>query len=224
MADKSWDTITFDCYGTLVDWETGIANAFVETAALDGVQLERAAVLAQYHEVEPEVEAESYRLYRQVLAETARRIADNLAWSLDPIRADFLSRSLPDWPVFDDTPDALERLKSRYKIAILSNTDDDLLSQTLNRIGVEFDWTLTAQQVRSYKPAPAHFEEALRLVGGNRDSLLHAAQSYFHDIRPTGQMGISSVWVNRGGQELPHGPPPLKVVADLAELVNWLEV
>lgn len=224
MADRSWETITFDCYGTLVDWETGITDAFLETAALDGVQLERAAVLAQYHEVEPQVQAESYRLYRLVLAETARRIAHNLGWSLQPGRSDFLAESLPNWRVFDDTPDALERLKARYKIAILSNTDDDLLSRTLNRIGVEFDWTVTAQQVRSYKPAPGHFEAALRRVGGKRDKLLHAAQSYFHDIRPTGLMGISSVWINRGGQELPDGPQPMKTVADLAELANWLEV
>jgi 2-haloalkanoic acid dehalogenase type II len=217
----NWTTVSFDCYGTLVDWESGISNAFRETAAADGIDLERAAIIAAYHKVEPQIQATEYRLYRDVLAETARRVAAQLRWDLDPGRAGFLAESLPDWPVFAETRPALERLKSRFAIAILSNIDDDLLQATIQRIGVDFDWTVTAQQVRSYKPAHAHFREALRRVG-SRGNLLHAAQSYFHDIRPAAELGIPAVWVNRLDEQAAEGGEPLQVLRDLTELADWL--
>ncbi len=213
-------TISFDCYGTLVDWETGIGDAFQQAAAADGIVLERATILAAYHEVEPQVQATVYRPYRDVLAETALRISERLGWGLDPGRAGFLAESLPNWPVFPDTRSALERLKSRFSIAILSNIDDDLLQATIQRIGVNFDWIVTAQQVRSYKPAHGHFREALRRVEG-RDSLLHAAQSYFHDIRPAAELQIPAVWVNRLGEAALAGGEPVHVVGGLAELADW---
>ena len=217
----TWTTVSFDCYGTLVDWETGISEAFRLAAAADGVELDRASIVAAYHEAEPQVQACDYRPYREVLGEAALFVARRLGWELEPSRAGFLAESLPDWPVFDDTRAALERLKSRFDIAILSNVDDDLLRATIRRIGIEFDWTVTAQQVQSYKPAHAHFREALRRVGP-RDNLLHAAQSYFHDIHPATELALSAVWVNRK-RELCDGPEPLHVVADLAELVEWIE-
>lgn len=223
MAGDEPRVISFDCYGTLVDWETGISDAFIRTAAEDDVWLEPGAVLDLYQEIEHEVEAERYRPYREVLEETARRIADRLGWDLDPDRASFLPESLPDWPVFPDTAEALTRLKARYGIAILSNVDDDLLEGTLERIGVEFDWTVTAQAVQSYKPAPAHFREAIRRAGGP-ERLLHAAQSYFHDIEPARELGLSVVWVNRQNQEQPPGPDPGAVVDDVAGLADWLGV
>ena len=217
----TWTTVSFDCYGTLVDWESGISTAFREAAAAEGIDLERAAIIAAYHEVEPQIQATEYRPYRDILAETAQRVAARLGWDLDPGRTGFLAESLPDWPVFADTRQALERLKSRFAIAILSNIDDDLLQATIQRIGVDFDWTVTAQQVRSYKPAHAHFREALRRVEG-RGSLLHAAQSYFHDIRPTAELGIAAVWVNRLDEEAGEGGEPLQVLGDLTELADWL--
>lgn len=217
----TWTTVSFDCYGTLVDWESGISTAFREAAAADGIDLERAAIIAAYHEVEPQIQATQYRPYRDILAETAQRVAARLGWDLDPGRTGFLAESLPDWPVFADTRPALERLKSRFAIAILSNIDDDLLQATIERIGVDFDWTVTAQQVRSYKPAHAHFREALRRVEG-RGSLLHAAQSYFHDIRPTAELGIAAVWVNRLDEEAGEGGEPLQVLGGLTELADWL--
>lgn len=218
----AWDTISFDCYGTLVDWESGIAAAFRVAARQEGVDLDPAAVVSAYHDVEPELQVGSYRPYRAVLGEAAVRVATRLGWSLDHVRADFLAASLPDWPVFDDTRPALERLKARYRLAILSNIDDDLLRGTLERVGVEFDWVVTAQQVKSYKPAPAHFREALRRVGGDHDRLLHVAQSYFHDVRPAAGLRIANVWVNRKDEAKPDGPRPLRVVSNLLEVADWL--
>jgi 2-haloalkanoic acid dehalogenase type II len=218
----NWDTLTFDCYGTLVDWETGIARAFQEEAARDGLVLERDEIVAAYHDVEAKVEAGPYRPYREVLGETALRVAERLGWPLTPGRAGFLADSLPDWPMFPDTRPALERLRRRFTLAILSNVDDDLLQATLKRIGVEFDWTVTAQRTRSYKPAPGHFKEAVRRVEGRKDRLLHVARSRFHDIEPATRLGLAAVWVNRKGEALGDGPRPLRVVADLAELADWL--
>ncbi len=218
----TWDTISFDCYGTLVDWESGITGAFRGAARQDGVDLEPASVVGAYHDVEPELQVGSYRSYRSVLGEAAVRVASRLGWSLKRERAGFLAASLPDWPVFEDTRPALERLKVRYRLAILSNIDDDLLRRTLERVGVEFDWVVTAEQVGSYKPAPAHFREALRRVGGDRDRLLHVAQSYFHDVRPATELRIANIWVNRKGEAEPDGPRPLCVVSNLLEVADWL--
>lgn len=217
-----WDTLTFDCYGTLVDWVSGITRAFSEAAASDGIALAAGDVIAAYHELEPQVQSDTYRPYREVLSETALRVAAWLGWPLAPERAGFLAESLPGWPVFADTRSALERLKPRYKLAILSNIDDDLLRATVERIGVEFEWTVTAQQLRSYKPGHAHFLAALERLDGDRGRLLHVAQSKFHDIRPCGELGIDCVWVNRQGEGLDEGLEPLRVVKDLKELVEWL--
>lgn len=219
----SWSVVSFDCYGTLVDWETGIAEAFRSAARRDGLKLEAGEVIEAYHQVEPEVQATEYRRYRDILGEVASRVAARMGWALPVDRTGFLAESLPDWPVFEDTRPALERLKTRFDIAILSNIDDDLLAATIERIGVEFDWTVTAQQVRSYKPAKAHFRTALELVDNDRGRLLHAAQSRFHDIRPALELGLDAVWVNRKGERA-DGARPLHTVSDLSELAEWLEV
>jgi len=220
----NWDTVTFDCYGTLVDWEAGISEAIIHRAGRDGLVLGRAEIVEAYHEVEPEVEAGHYRPYREVLGETALRVAERLGWPLAVKDACFLADSLADWPVFEDTRSSLERLKSRYQIAILSNVDDDLLAGTLKRVGVDFDWTVTAQQVRSYKPAHGHFEAAIRRVGGHPEHLLHAACSWFHDMRPASELGLRAVWVNRAGNAAADDAQPFYVVEGLEELADWLGV
>ena len=218
----TWDTITFDCYGTLVDWEAGISGAFIDAAGEDGVELTAEGVIAAYHETEPQVQTGVYRPYRDVLQETAMRVADIFGWALAPERAGFLSDTLPDWPVFEDTRSALGRLKHRFRLAILSNIEDDLLAATIERIGVDFDWTVTAEQVRSYKPSPGHFRKALERLQGRREPWLHVARSYFHDIRPASELGVSTVWVNRKQEAQPNGPAPTHVVRDLRELADWL--
>ena len=219
--DRPFDIITFDCYGTLIDWETGIREAFVRAAARDRVALDPAAVLRAYAELEPVVEAEIYRSYREVLTETARRVAAELGWRLTVERASFLAESLRDWHPFGDTNPALERLAARgYRLGILSNVDDDLLAATLRHFTVRFDLLVTAQQVRSYKPAPGHFLTTRQRIGGSR--WLHAAQSYFHDVAPARALGIPVTWINRKLEGVPDGGPVDYVFRTLTELADWL--
>jgi len=202
-AAKSWDVLTFDCYGTLIDWEEGIGSAFVEAATRSGVHIDREDALRAYAQKEPQVEDAPYQSYRSVLQASAARTATSLGWKLDEADAEFLPRSLPFWRPFDDTNAALLSLKrSGLELGILSNIDDDLLRETLKHFAVSFDFTITAQQVGSYKPHHAHFETARRKLSGRR--WLHCAQSYFHDVVPAASLGIPVAWINRK-QETPSG-------------------
>lgn len=223
MANRDFDIITFDCYGTLIDWENGIVTAFQSEASHDGVELAADDIVAAYGIEEPLVESGPYRSYADVLGETARRVGARLGWNIEPERAGFLAASLPDWTPFPDTNAALERLESEYELGILSNVDDDLLAATRRHFPVSFDLIVTAQQVKSYKPGAAHFTEALARTAGRR--LMHAAQSYFHDVVPTTRLGIPFVWVNRHGSPVePGGPLPTHEVRTLAELADFLGV
>jgi 2-haloalkanoic acid dehalogenase type II len=219
---KLFDVITFDCYGTLVDWERGISEAFATAAAAEGRKLNRAAVLAAYAAIEPAVEAESFRSYREVLAATASRVAGRLGWPVSDGRAGFLAESLPSWLPFPDTNPALHRLAAAgARLGILSNVDDDLLTGTCRHFDVSFDPIVTAQQVRSYKPAPEHFTTARARIGGGV-RWLHAAQSYFHDVVPCRQLGIPVAWINRKGQIPGAAGPPDREFHDLTELADWV--
>ena len=216
-----YDVVTFDCYGTLVDWEEGIGSAFIREAAEDGIVLDRARVLAAYHELEPEIEASGYRTYREILAATAVRVAQRLGWPLTADRARFLPESLARWKPFPDTNPALERLvRAGYRLGILSNVDDDLLAVTRRHLGVLFDVVVTAEQVHSYKPAHAHFEEARRRIGGAR--WLHAAQSFFHDVVPARALGIPVAWINRKRESASGGIAPDLELRDLTGLADAL--
>ena len=218
---RRFDALTFDCYGTLVDWERGISEAFAAAARADGVALEVAAVLRAYHEVEPRVQAERYRRYRDVLALTARGVADRLGWTLPPGRESFLAESLPSWPPFPDTNDALRRLKGAgHRLIILSNVDDDLLAGTRHHLAVEFDAVITAEQVGSYKPAPGHFEAARKRIGGA--PWLHVAQSYFHDVQPARALGVPTAWINRKGERPLDDRGPDHEFRTLAEAADFL--
>jgi 2-haloacid dehalogenase/putative hydrolase of the HAD superfamily len=220
MSDNEFDLITFDCYGTLIDWEQGLITAFQREATRLGRALEAAAIVAAYHAEEAVVESESYRAYRDVLTETGRRVAARLGLPIEAERAAFLAESLPHWPPFADTNAALERLAQRYGLGILSNIDDDLLALTRRHFTVEFDLIVTAQQVGSYKPAHGHFIEARRRKGAAR--WLHAAQSNFHDIVPANALGIPNAWINRHHEQpLPNGTPG-REFSDLTGLADWL--
>jgi 2-haloalkanoic acid dehalogenase type II len=218
---RRFDVLTFDCYGTLIDWERGIAGAFEAAAHADGVTLDRDAVLRAYHELEPRVQAERYRRYRDVLALAARAVADRLGWKLAPGREAFLPDSLPTWPPFPDTNDALRRLKEAgHRLMILSNVDDDLLAGTRRHLAVDFDAVITAQQVGSYKPAPGHFTAARTQIG--RAPWLHVAQSYFHDVQPARALGISSAWINRKAERPLDDRGPDHEFRTLAEAADFL--
>jgi 2-haloalkanoic acid dehalogenase type II len=216
----SYDIVTFDCYGTLIDWEEGIGTAFEHAAGRARREAHRATVLADYAEFEPQIQAERYRPYREVLALTAERVARRLGWSSEEGSGGaFLPESLGSWRPFPDTNAALERLAgSGLELGILSNVDDDLLEQTRRHFPVQFSCIVTAAQVGSYKPAEGHFREARRRIGERR--WLHAAQSYFHDVVPARRLGIPVAWVNRKGEKPSGDVRPDYEVPDLAALAD----
>ena len=220
---RPFDVVTFDCYGTLIDWETGIARVFQDAAAADGVTLDPAAVLQALFDTRPASEAPEYRSYREILTDAAVRVGVRLGWPIDRTRAAFLPDSLPRWMPFADTNPALVRLsQAGYALGILSNVDDDLLADTLQCLPVVFSFSLliTAQQVRSYKPAPGHFAEARGRIAPQR--WLHAAQSYFHDITPAVAHGIPVAWINRKGERVTGAAWPDWEFRTLTELADWL--
>jgi 2-haloacid dehalogenase len=192
MSAPGW--ITFDCYGTLVDWNRGI------TAAMESVAPGRGAELrALYERVEPEVQAERpFRRYREVLAEGLRRSARIVGIELVAGDDRALAASLAEWPVFDDVGPSLGALHDAgYRLAVLSNVDPDLFAATRERLPVEIDLVVTAADVESYKPGLAHFERFRELSGAVPGEWVHAARSWFHDIVPAHRLGVPSVWVNR---------------------------
>jgi len=220
-SPRPYEVVTFDCYGTLIDWEGGLATALIRAAWRDSVRLERGAVIRAYMAAEREVEAGPYRSYREVLADSARGVAARLGWRLDPARASFLADSLPGWVPFPDTNAALERLRhAGYTLGILSNIDDALLTATRRHFTVPFEIIVTAEQVRAYKPARPHFDAARGAIGSR--PWLHVGQGYFHDIVPAREQGIPNAWINRNGEAPSDGGRPDREFPTLAELADWL--
>jgi 2-haloalkanoic acid dehalogenase type II len=221
MADRPYDVITFDCYGTLIDWELGIRDAFSATAAATRFPVDPDAAIKLYLEIEAAVEAGPYLSYRAVLTETARRVAARLGWPLAEAEAGFLAESMPAWPPFPDTNPALRRLTDAgYRLGILSNVDDGLLAWSRRHLAAPFEIVVTAEQAGSYKPAPRHFTMARDLIGSER--WLHAAQSYYHDVVPARALGIAVVWINRKGEAPTDGGKPDRECRTLIDLADWL--
>ena len=217
-----YDVVTFDCYGTLIDWERGISEAFAAAASRAGRSCAAGDVLAAYAAVETDVEASPYRPYREVLAEAAVGVARRLNWPLAVEDARFLAESLPSWPPFPDTNPALKRLSSAgVRLGILSNVDEDLLERTREQLDAPFDLVVTAERVQSYKPGLAHFQAARAALGPDA-RWLHAAQSYFHDVVPAKALGIPVAWINRKAERPGPAGPPDRELADLTALANWL--
>jgi 2-haloacid dehalogenase/putative hydrolase of the HAD superfamily len=214
--------VTFDVYGTLIDWESGIWDAFEAEAARDGFTIERDEVIGQFHEIEREIEAGSYELYAEVLRRTAVEIAKRLGWPLEPSRSGFLPDSVQRWPPFRETRAQLERLSKKYSLGLSSNIDDKLLGQTRRHIAIDFDLVVTAQQVRSYKPDPAHFTECARRIGGKK-GWVHVAASYYHDVEPCVKARVPVIWVNRHRETLEPGQKkPTAEVHNLREAAKLL--
>jgi 2-haloacid dehalogenase len=207
---------TFDCYGTLVDWNAGIA---AELERLFGAE-SRAALLARYHDFEPEIETrEPGAPYRRVMAESLRRAAEAEGLEVSGEEADALGRSLPGWPVFEEVPAALASLRERgWRLALLSNTDREFIDASMASIGVKFDLAVVASEIRSYKPAPGHWEAFFAATGADSSRHVHVAASLFHDVVPTGQMNIPCVWINRLAE-----PPSDTAAAELPDLTRLPE-
>ncbi|MGD0509506.1 MAG: haloacid dehalogenase type II [Terriglobales bacterium] len=197
MDFSRFSTISFDCYGTLIDWESGILPALRSVLAKHGQSLPDAAILELYGEFEAEAESGPYQSYRDVLQSVVRSFAGRLHFEATSTEIHSLHESVRAWPPFPDTVSALRELQKRYKLVVISNIDDDLFAETRKHLEVEFHGVITAQQARSYKPSLNNFQMALRTLGLSPDRLLHAAQSVYHDVVPAWSLGISTVWVNR---------------------------
>lgn len=195
---RKFDVITFDCYGTLIDWEEGIFKAF-RYAVRDPIAERRAELLAVYAEAEAEVEAGDYRPYRDVLEEVSRRVTRKLGASVEDSNLGFLPVSVAQWEPFADSVEALRRLRSRYRLGVISNIDRDLFAPTNAKLGGPFTYIVTAEDVRSYKPSEANFEFAAKVMKVQKKRWLHVAQSLYHDVAPCNRLGIKSVWIDRYG-------------------------
>jgi 2-haloacid dehalogenase len=192
-----FEWLSFDCYGTLIDWESGIVGYLQPLLQSKSCTLTNAEILNLYSEFEPRQQSGEYRSYRAVLAGVVHDVAREFHFDVSGAEANGLAASIPTWQPFADTVPALRRLHSRYKLAIVSNIDDDLFAESARHLQIPFDAVVTAQQVRGYKPSLNHFEELLRRIAVPRDRLLHAAESLYHDVVPAGSLGIATVWVNR---------------------------
>ena len=216
MNFGSFDWLTFDCYGTLIDWESGILAALRPLLLRHGVAIDDEETLGLFASVESSVEADRYRPYREILAEVVDGFGRELNFAPSDSDRESLAESVIDWPPFADTVQALETLKGRYRLAVISNIDDDLFAHSERKLGVEFDEVVTAQQVGSYKPSLENFSVAFRRLGRGPDGILHIAQSLYHDIAPARLLGLSCVWVNRrAGKTGPGATAPATAEPDL---------
>jgi 2-haloacid dehalogenase len=197
MDFSRFTTVSFDCYGTLIDWESGILPILRAVLANHGQTLPDAAILEFYGEFEAEAESSPYQSYRDVLQSVVRAFADRLKFAASSAEIHSLHESVSAWRPFPDTVSALRELQKRYKLAIISNIDDDLFAETHKHLQVEFDAVITAERAQSYKPSLNNFRMALRELAISPDQLLHAGQSVYHDVVPARSLGISTVWVNR---------------------------
>lgn len=225
---KPFEILTFDCYGTLIDWERGILAALRPLLARRGIQTNEGTILQRYGELEEAAEKPPYRSYRAVLQHVVRGFGAHLNFEPTSSELSALADALPRWQPFPDTINALNRLHSRYQLGVISNIDDDLFAATNQTLGINFDHVITAQSVGSYKPDPKNFTIALERIGKPKERVLHVAQSLFHDIAPANALGITTVWVNRHGAVHGFGAvrpaqahpdltvPDLKTLADLA--------
>ena len=220
--------ITFDCYGTLIDWETGMLAA-MRPLFRRGLTVSDVQLLETYGEVEGELESGRYLAYREVLSCSVQEVGSRLGAKISADEGREFAESLTRWEPFADTVSNLEKLSRRFRLGIISNVDDDLFGVTRKKLKVSFDPVVTAQQVESYKPAHRNFEEMLRRSGLKKEQILHAGQSVYHDIVPANALGIRNVWVNRpsirpgSGATRPAAARPAAEVHSLAELASLLE-
>jgi 2-haloacid dehalogenase len=221
--------LSFDCYGTLIDWEAGIFSALRPILAAHGKTVADSELLRLYSELESDAERGDFHPYREVLQSVVRGLGKRLAFSPSEAEVRSLAESLPNWLPFPDTVAALRRLKARYQLAVVSNVDDDLFASTARRLEIPFDYVITAQQAGAYKPSLPMFKLAQQRTAVAPSQWLHVAQSIYHDVIPARSLGMTSVWVNRPSPRPGSGAarsasaqpdlevPNLKTLAELTE-------
>jgi 2-haloacid dehalogenase len=221
-----FDALTFDCYGTLIDWETGIVAGLRRVLDAHEVRATDDDLLERFARHESALESGPYLRYRDVLARALQAIASDLGTEATMAEAAEFGGSVGEWPPFGDSSDALTRLGRRYRLGVITNCDDDLFAASNRRLGVTFDWIVTAQQAHSYKPDRRNFELAFERLGLPRKRILHVAQSLFHDHVPAKALGLTTVWVDRrhdrpgSGATMPASAQPDLVVPDMATLAT----
>jgi 2-haloacid dehalogenase/putative hydrolase of the HAD superfamily len=214
LKDITW--VTTDCYGSLIDWERGILDAFAAEAERDGFSFDENQLIDRFLEVQAEIMGGSYELYAEVLRRAAVKVAGELGWELEPSRAQFLPDSVARWVPFREANAAMDRLAKRYEVGIVSNIDDKLLGVSRRHLRTDLDLVVTAQQVRSYKPDPAHFKECARRIGGKK-GWLHIGSGYDADVAPLLKMNVPVIWVNRKGEKLDGRKKPDAEVKNLRD-------
>lgn len=219
--------LTFDCYGTLIDWETGIFSAIRPILSSHRIRIDDAEFLALYGEIEAAAEAGDFRPYREVLRSVVRGFGEQLGFNPSEAEQDSLPASLAMWRPFPDTVAALQQLRSRFQLGIISNVDDDLFALTAPKLETKFDFVITAGQARAYKPSSKIFQLAQQRIGLPAAQWLHAGQSIYHDVVPAKAFGLATAWVNRasvrpgGAVKRVSGTPDVEVHS-LQELANLL--
>jgi 2-haloacid dehalogenase len=222
----AFDALTFDCYGTLIDWESGILAGLRVALAPHGVDAPDDALLEAYAAAEARLEGGPFLPYRTILAVGARSVATGLGVEITDDEAATFGGSVGDWPAFEDSTRSLRRLRRRFKLGVLTNCDDDLFAASSRRLDVEFDWVVTAQQVGSYKPSPHNFEalrERLRRAGIASARILHVAQSLYHDHVPARRLGFSTVWIDRRHDRPGSGATPAADASPSATFVSMAD-
>jgi 2-haloacid dehalogenase len=211
-----FEALTFDCYGTLIDWEQGILSALRPVLEGHGVRVEEEGLLEAFGRHETAIEAGEYRPYREVLAGVLGRLGDELGFSPADEEASAFASSVGEWPPFPDSRPALEALGRRFRLGVITNCDDDLFARSAERLGVDFDWVITAERARAYKPSHRNFELAFETIALPREGILHVAQSLFHDHVPAKELGLATVWVDRrDGKAGAGATPPATAEPDL---------
>jgi 2-haloacid dehalogenase len=211
-----FDVLTFDCYGTLIDWETGILAGLRRVLDPRGVAPDDDDLLERYARHEAALEAGPYLRYRDVLARSLQGVSAELGIEPTDRELEAFGGSVGDWPAFPDSPAALARLAGRFRLGVITNCDDDLFAASNRRLGVTFDWVITAQQARSYKPSQRGFELAFERIAIPRTRILHVAQSLFHDHVPAKDLGMTTAWINRRhGRPGSGATPPASAAPDL---------
>ncbi len=223
-----FEVVSFDCYGTLIDWEGGLLPVLKQLLSNREINFSDDRTLELFAEFESQLEnsKNDYIKYQEILLKVVKKIGQTFNFEPTATELNCLVESIKSWQPFPDTVAALSALKQKYKLAVISNIDDDLFADTAKHLNVEFDWLITAEKVRSYKPSIRNFEIALETMGIPPEKLLHVAQSVYHDIVPATSMGISTVWVNRRhdktgfGATMPASGKPDLEVPDLKTLVE----
>jgi len=204
----NFDALTFDCYGTLIDWERGIVETLEPMIGSDGAAIDGERALETYARHEAALEAGEYLPYREIVSRSMAAVCAELGVEVDDDQRARFGGSVGEWPPFADSAEALQRLSSRFRLGVITNCDDDLFARSAQRLGVRFDWVVSAQQAGAYKPSERPFRLALERLNVPSERILHVAQSLYHDHVVTNRLGLSSIWIDRRGGTRGSGATP----------------